>query len=177
MVDRTESGGGFTVLDGLALVTGAAVASVHLRSAVPRVAGPIGWFWAWFLFSWLAVVSAGPYLFLVRRFFTRPDGYPRLGDRLWALAGLPWLVAALIRTFETPNRSGLPRSDLAYVTSLTLGLAVVALITVPTLAARFLGNSSPRTRSEVPTPWTHRLGICLAVSWPIQCGVGLIVTG
>ncbi len=140
MTDRAESGGGFTVLDGVALVTGAAVASVHVRSAVPRVVGPVGWFWAWCLFSWLTLTSAGPYLYLVRKFFTKPDGYPRLGDRLWALAGIPWLIAAMIRTFgPTPSAKVATGSlDTAYVGSLTLGLAIVAMISVPTLAARFL---------------------------------------
>ncbi len=177
MADRVEAGGGFSVLDGLALVTGAAVASVHVRSVVPRVGGPVGWFWAWCLFSWLALTSAGPYLFLVRRFFTRPDGYPRLGDRLWALAGIPWLVAAMVQTFESSSKSSTSNQNIAYVGSLTLGLALVAMISVPSLAVRYLWDHPGKTRNLEPTPWTHRLGISLAVAWPIQCGVGLVVMG
>jgi hypothetical protein len=172
-----DAGGGFSVLDGVALVTGAAVASVHVRSAVPRIGGPIVWFWAWCLFAWLALTSAGPYVFLVRRFFTKPEGYPRLGDRLWGLAGLPWLVAAMVATFDTTKKATWNQKGGAYVGSLTLGLALVALITVPVLAARFLVNDPTKPRIPEPSPWTHRVGLFLAVAWPIQCGVGLVVVG
>jgi hypothetical protein len=177
MVDRVETGGGFTVLDGVALVTGAAVASVHVRSAVPRIGGPVVWFWAWCLFSWLALTSGGPFVFLVRRFFTRPDGYPRLGDRLWALAGLPWLVAAMVQTLESNSKVVSGHQDMAYVGSLTLGLALVAMISVPVLATRFLWRDPGKPRPVENSPWTHRLGLFLAVAWPIQCGVGLVVMG
>jgi hypothetical protein len=177
MADRVEAGGGFTVLDGLALVTGAAVASVHVRAAVPRVGGPISWFWAWCLFSWLTLTAVGPFLFLVRRYFTRPEGYPRLGDRLWALAGLPWLVAAMAQTFESRRKVGSLEQDSTYVAILCLGLALVAMISVPVLAGRFLLQDPNKPRPVEATHWTDRLGLFLAVAWPIQCGVGLVVAG
>jgi hypothetical protein len=177
MAVRVESGGGFSVLDGLALVTGAAVASVHVRSVVPREVGPIGWFWAWCLFAWLALTSAGPYFFLVRRFFTKPEGYPWLGDRLWALAGLPWLAAAMVQTFGATSRGASSHPDMAYAGCLTLGLGFFTIVSVPILAARFLWQAPDQPRTPEPKPWTHRLGISLAVAWPIQCGVGLVLIG
>jgi hypothetical protein len=177
MADRAELGGGFGVLDGVALVAGAAVASVHIRSAVPEFDGPLDWVWAWCLFSWLSLTSAGPYLFLVRRFFTRPGGYPRLGDQLWGLAGLPWLLAAMVRTFEPSSEVVAGRLDPAYIGCLGIGLAIVAMVTVPVLAAKFLLVDPRRPKKPQPSPWTHRLGLMLAVAWPIQCGVGLVVMG
>ena len=175
MADRAGERKGFTLPDGAAAVTGAAVASVHLKLAVHEPAGLLEWSGVGALFAWLSLVSAGPFVFLVRRFGTRPPGYPRVGDRLWALAGVPWIVAALIRTGDAGSDSPAIRPDPAYVGALTIGLALMAMITVPVLAARFL-VTDPGTRPPAgPTPWTNRLGLALAVAWPIQCAVGLIV--
>ncbi len=175
MSDRAEARGGFTVLDGVALVMGAAVAAVHVKSAVPDPTGPGDWSWFSALFTWLWLTAAGPFLYLVRRFGTRPPGYPRLGDRLWALAGLPWCVAALIRTGDV-GPEGLPgRLDAPYVACLTIGLALAMLIIVPTLAARYLLTAPDGPKPPEPAPWTHRLGLALTIAWPIQCGVGLVV--
>jgi hypothetical protein len=177
MLDRADVGGGFTVLDGVALVTGAAVASVHIRSALPEFDGPADWFWAWSLFCWLSLTAAGPYLFLVRKFFTRPSGYPRTGDKLWAVSGLPWLVAAMVRTFEPASQVVSGRLDPAYVGCLGIGLIVVAVTSVLVLAARYLFVDPLKPKGSEPSPWTHRLGLMLAVAWPIQFGVGLVVIG
>ncbi len=178
MTDRADGGGGgFTVLDGVALVAGAAVASVHIRSAVPQFDGLGDWAWAWCLFAWLSLTAAGPYVFLVRRFFTRPAGYPRLGDRLWAISGLPWLLAAMVRTFEPPSDVVAGRLDPAYIGCLSIGLTLVAMVAVPVLAAKFLLVNPSKPKVPEPSPWTHRLGLALTVAWPIQCGVGLIVMG
>lgn len=175
MADRAEARGGFTVPDGAALVMGAAVASVHLKLAVPEPSGLMDWSWGGALFSWLSLVVAGPFLYLVRRFGTRPPGYPRVGDRLWALAGSPWIVAALMRTGEAGRDRSAGRLDPAYVGCLTIGLALMTMVTVPVLAARFLVTVPGPPVAPEPTPWTNRMGLALAVAWPIQCGVGLIV--
>jgi hypothetical protein len=177
MADRAEAGEGFTVLDGVALVMGSAVASVHIRTAVPEFDGPGDWAWAWCLFAWLSLTSAGPFVFLVRRFFTRPGGYPRLGDRLWALTGSPWLLAALVRTGEPSGDASNGRLDPAYVGCLTIGLALAAMVAMPVLAARYLLVGPSRPKVPEPTTWTDRIGLFLTVAWPIQCGVGLVVMG
>jgi hypothetical protein len=178
MTDRAEAGGGFTVLDGVALVTGSAVASVHLRTAVPEFQGPGDWVWACCLFSWLSLTSAGPYVFLVRRFFTRPVGYPRLGDKLWGMAGLPWLLAALVRTGEASTEPvAEQRLDPAYVGCLGIGLALWSMVALTVLAARYLVGDPARSKPPWPSTWTDRIGLFLAVAWPIQCGVGLVVMG
>jgi hypothetical protein len=175
--DRADAGGGFTVLDGVALVTGAAVASVHIRSAVPELDDLGDWAFAWCLFCWLSVTSAGPFIYLVRRFFTRPTGYPRLGDRLWLMAGLPWLIAAMVRTGEPSAEVVSGRLDPAYVGCLTIGLTLMAIVAVPVMAARYLLVDPLKPRVPEPSPWTHRFGLMLTVAWPIHCGVGLVVMG
>ncbi len=175
MADRAEARGGFSVLDGVALVMGAAVAAVHVKSAVPDPTGPADWTWASGLFTWIWLTAAGPFLYLVRRFGTRPLDYPGIGDRLWALAGLPWCVASLVRTGEVVPEGAQGRLDADYVGCLSIGLALAMLVIVPTLAARFLLTHPDGPRSAEPTPWTNRLGLALTIAWPIQCGVGLVV--
>ena len=177
MTDRAESGGGFTVLDGVALVTGSAVASVHVRSAARDFDGPGEWAWAWCLFTWLSLTSAGPFVFLVRRFFTRPAGYPRLGDQLWGLAGLPWFFSAMVRIGEPSGDATNGRLDPAYVGCLGIGLAVATLVGLPFLAVRYLRGDPSRPGPSPPTTWTDRIGLFLTVAWPIQCVVGLVVMG
>ena len=173
-VDRVEAGGGFSVLDGVALVTGSAVASVHVRVSIPEFAGLADWAWAWCLFTWLTVTSAGPYVFLVRRFFTRPAGYPRLGDQLWALAGLPWLMAAMVRSGDPPGDAVTGQLDPAYVGCLSLGLALTTMVGLPLLAGRYLLGDPARKKPTAAT-WTDRIGVALTVAWPIQCAVGLVM--
>jgi len=175
MADRAEPGGGFTVLDGVALVTGSAVASVHVRSSGRPFEGPGDW--AWCLFSWLTLTSTGPFLFLVRRFFTKPAGYPRLGDRLWALAGLPWLLAAMVRIGDPSGDPSHDRFDPAYVGCLGIGLALATLIGLPFLAARYFRVGAVQPDPSPPTTWSDRIGLFLTVAWPIQCAVGLVMMG
>src|SRR4051794_21601888 len=80
-----ERGGGFGVLDGAAIVGGAAVASIHVRGAIrDELAGP-GWALLWGTFAWVALTSAGPFLLLMNRGMRRLPDYPRVGDVLWAL--------------------------------------------------------------------------------------------
>ncbi len=173
--DRIDGDGGFTVLDGAALVMGAAVAAIHVKGAVPDDGGPAAWAWISCLYSWVMLTATGPFLFLARRFGRRPGGYPRLGDRLWALAGTPWCVAALVRAGggdagETPGHL-----DTAYVGCLGIGLTLAMAWIVPRLALRYLLTPPSCSLNVEPVPWTDRLGLALTIAWPIQCGVGLVV--
>ena len=113
----TGRAGGITMLDAAALVTGGAVASVHFREFDEEMAGLtlLGWALLVPAFAWLALTAAGPFVFLVRRFSRRPDGYPGPDDWLWLAFGLPWVVAALVRS----GAGGLPESaNRAYATCL-----------------------------------------------------------
>ena len=56
----------------VAVVTGAAVASVHIRAIMRDNLSTFGWVLVWATFTWIAITAAGPFVFLVRRFI-RPD--------------------------------------------------------------------------------------------------------
>ncbi|HEY2156431.1 MAG TPA: hypothetical protein VGH33_12425 [Isosphaeraceae bacterium] len=178
---RASRAGGLTMLDAAALVTGGAVASVHFRDFDEEIAGLglLGWALLVPAFAWLALTAAGPFVFLVRRFSRRPDGYPGPYDWLWLGFGLPWVVAALVRS----GLGGLPDGTGA-IYSAFLYIALAAA-TIPALAR--LWRSLPRIEPMAgvgglppsppkPTSWTGRIGRAIAVLWPLQFGLGLVVT-
>jgi hypothetical protein len=171
MRERIETGG-LSVLDGGAIVTGAAVASIHLRGVMPGELAAPGWLLIWGVFLGVALTSAGPFLFLVRRFLRRLPNYPKVGDTLWAVLGLPWLATAMIRS-ATPATS--PGRDSLLVISLSLGLAVVSVIVLTVIWSRWVMVSPEEAARITTAPWTNRVGLVVAVAWPIQCGMGLVV--
>jgi hypothetical protein len=177
MADGSErgNGGGFTLLDGAALVTGAAVAAVHLRGAAGFGLARGVWGLFWITFAGIALTAAGSFLFLARRFGRRPPGYPRLGDRLWGLLGLPWVGASLLRT-SAP--SGATRAPDLYAAGLAVGIAVTSFVALAVLWQTWV-LKPPAARAPVaePGPWTDRVGLALAVAWPLQCGFALVVIG
>jgi hypothetical protein len=173
MDERVSESGGFTLIDGAALVMGAAVASVHIRGAVPLGLPGAGWVLVWLTFAGVAVTAAGPFVFLGRRFGRRTPGYPRVGDLLWALLGLPWLVTSILRTASP----GAPRRDDLVATGLGFGLAIASLISLAVVWSTWVLVPPEQLKRAAPTPWTNRLGLVLAVAWPLQCGYGLVVVG
>ena len=170
MGEPSDGGGGFTVLDGAALVVAAAVASVHMRSPV-RFASGASWGLVWVAFAGVALTSAGPLVYLVRRYWRRPEGYPGIGDRLWAILGVPWIATAPLRAATTgTNPLG------AYGRALSVMVAGVCLVVLAALWKVWV-HTSPGTRSsrDRPIPWTERMGMALSVAWPLQCGFLLMV--
>lgn len=167
--------GGLTLLDGAALVTGAAVASVHIKGAVPTgaLAGP-GWVLVWTTFTGIALTAAGPFVFLVRRFLRRPPGYPRVGDVLWTLLGLPWLLTAVLQTSGT---GGARERGPLYVGGLSLGVGLASMLALAVVWKTWVMVPPERIAKAPPSPWTNRVGLALSVLWPLQCGFGLIVIG
>jgi hypothetical protein len=172
MMDRAETGNGFSVLDGIALVTGAAVASVHFRSVIREGLTAFGWVLIWGTFTWVAVTASGPFLFLVHRFARRSADYPKIGDGLWALLGLPWLLTAVLRS-AGPGREP-PRDDL-FATALSTSLAVASLISLAVVWRTWVMVPPERAAQTAATPWTNRVGLIVAIAWPIQCGIGMVV--
>ena len=151
MADRAEAGGGFTVLDGVALVTGAAVASVHLRSAVPEFdgAGRLGLGLVPLRLALddlgRAVRLPGPAV-LHQAGRLSPAGRPALGA-----GGLPWLLAALVED-RRAGRRGRRRAARPGLRRLPGRSAWrwSAMVAVPVLAARYLlvDPSGPRPPSR-----------------------------
>jgi hypothetical protein len=176
--------GGVTMLDAAALVTGGAVASVHFREFEDEIGGLtlLGWALLVPAFAWLALTAAGPFVFLVRRFSRRPEGYPGPDDWLWLAFGLPWVVAALVRSAA----GDLPESaNSAYAACLFVGLAAAIVLALARLR-RLLPRIEPAGTGPVPVPpgppprpavsWTGQIGRAVAVAWPLQLGLGLVVT-
>src|SRR6478735_919816 len=97
-MERTESGSDINVLDGVSLVMGSAIASVHILRVIRSEFSGASWVMVWITFALVAVTATGPFIFLARRFTRRLPGYPKIGDRLWALLGLPWLVTAILQS-------------------------------------------------------------------------------
>jgi hypothetical protein len=169
--------GGFTVLDGAALVAGAAVSAVHVRGAIRgELIGP-GWVVLLGTFFWVALTSAGPFLYLFRRYLRPFPGHPRVGDRLWAVLGLPWLATTLLQTPPNPAVDTLrPSADLLTVT-LAGGIGMAAIIAVAVVWGNWVVVSPQKASQTFSGPWTNRVGLILAIAWPIQCGLGMVVIG
>src|SRR5262245_43758401 len=134
MIDRNETMAGFSVLDGAALVTGAAIASIHIRSVIRDDLAAPGWALIWGTFLWVAITAAGPFLYLSRRFLRRLPDYPKVGDALWGVLGLPWLLTAVVRS-ATPaealaTAAGVrtPPGGPVFANALGLTLAAASLV-------------------------------------------------
>ncbi len=165
---------GFSVLDGAALVLGGATASVHLLRVDREGLGPAGWSMIWFAFALVGLTAAGPFVYLARRHWIRQQDYPAIGDRLWALLGVPWVATAILRSALLPQGAG--ESPL-FMTSLSLGL-VFACATAGLVVWSTWVAVPPEQAAVVETGnWTSRLGLVLSIAWPIQFGLGLVVLG
>lgn len=185
MGEPTEAAGGFTVLDGAALVLGAAVASVHMRDLVAQQPlSAAGWALAWLTFTGLAATAGGPFILLVRRLGRRSPGPFQMGDVLWGVLGLPWVVTVPLRPGPSPAiasgvSSAASRASGLYGGLLWLGLVATALISCVVLWrywARTESEGGPEPPSR-PLSWSERVGVTLAIAWPLQWGFGLVVLG
>lgn len=177
-------GTGFNVLDGASLVLGAAIASVHLRdlASAQRLSG-FGWAMMWVTFTGIALSSAGPFLFVLRRFVRQLPDYPHLGDILWGVLGLPWILAAAFRPADPAsvgrvNREG-PSLDsaMSYEVCLWVGLIAACLFALVVVWKNWVIVPPEQARSLEKGTWTDRFGLALAVAWPLQCAFGLVVVG
>lgn len=174
-------GSGFTLLDGIALVIGAAIASVHVKQAAPT--DPLtgtGWVMMWLTFAGVALTASGPFLALIRRLSGRPGTALRLGDWLWVLLGAPWGLAAIPRIVTGARND--EQHDLArqlYDVFLITGLGAASLVTLVIVWARWVivSPNAPDESLRTSGSWTDRIGLTLAVAWPLQCAFGMVVLG
>lgn len=172
MSDTASTIGGFNVLDGAALVLGAAVASVHLRVPYEMVRGADSII-VWLVFAGVAATAAGPFVFLSRRFIRRPANYPQIPDRLWSLLGLPWIATAPFR--GSPSPSDATRHSIYSVTlCILMGAAIACVLAV---IWKTWVRAAPAADDAAARPWAERVGMAIAVCWPIQCGLVLVVIG
>jgi hypothetical protein len=166
---------GFSVVDGVALVMGAAVAAVHVRELVElRLRGP-GWAILWIAFFGVAVTAAGPFVLLARRWLRGIRAPFRLGEGLWLVQGIPWIAAAALRGERplTPAGEGMTTTaDLV----LWIGVLMASGTAMGLLWSRWIVTRAVEP-PEASLPWTQRVGLVLAVAWPLQVGFALVVTG
>jgi hypothetical protein len=181
MIDRNETTDGFNVLDGAALVTGAAIASIHIRGVIRDDLAAPGWALIWGTFLWVAITAAGPFLYLSRRFLRRLPDYPKVGDTLWGVLGLPWLLTAILRSavpaagLDPAARVATPHDDPLFANGLGLTLAAASMIVMTVVWKRWVMVPPEIAAETASPPWTNRVGLFLSVTWPIQCGLGLVM--
>ena len=171
-MERIDMGGGFSVLDGAGLVMGSAIASIHTLRVMRGELTGAGWIMICITFAWVAVTAAGPIVFLARRFVRRLPNYPKIGDRLWALLGIPWLVTAVV---QSANPGSEQRQNSLFTTTLSVGLVISCLIAVGVVWSTWVVVPPEKAMSVEAAPWTNRVGLILAIAWPIQCGLGMVV--
>src|SRR5271170_3202207 len=97
-MERIDEGDGFSILDGGALVMGSAIASIHILGVRRWNPSGANWIMVALTFTWVALTAAGPFIFLERRYARCIPHYPQIGDRLWALLGIPLVVTALAQS-------------------------------------------------------------------------------
>ena len=169
-----NAGTGLSLPDVAALVVGAAIASAHVRGAVPTQSlDEVGWSFLWLTLAGVALTAAGPIVLLVRWRWRRPPGYPRSGDWLWALLGLPWVLTAGLRPGVAGSAGGV--SGL-YLPLLGVGVAMASVVALAMVWVTWVVRP-PSVAPRVPAPWawTERVGLALAVAWPLQCGFALVL--
>ena len=83
--------------------------------------------------------------------------------------GAPWVLAALLQAVA-------PGGSLASIV-LAGGLAVASLIAVYEVWSTWVMVPPEQARKVEAGPWTSSVGLGLAIAWPIQCGLGMVVLG
>jgi hypothetical protein len=171
-MERIDKGEGFSILDGGALVMGSAIASIHILGVRRWGVSGATWFIVALTFAWVALTAAGPFIFLERRYASRIPKYPQIGDSLWALLGIPWVVTALAQSAAPTSEPG---HNPWLMMTLSTGLAIVCLIAVAVVWSTWVMVPPQQAARIEAAPWTNRVGLILSIAWPIQCGLGMVV--
>jgi hypothetical protein len=166
-----------TVLDCAALVTGAAIASVHVRPLIlshglaptsPIVMGA---------FLLIAATSAGPFVLAAIRYQRIPLSRFKIGEILWGILGLPWLASAFLRPSVGSARRHPGTAVDAYTLTLAIGLVASSLIALGVVWTTWVAVAPEAADRAASPPWTNRVGFLLAVTWPLQCASGFLILG
>jgi hypothetical protein len=169
---RSEAGRDVSVLDGLALVLGSAIASVHILRIMRSGPSAAEWVMLCLMFACVSVTATGPFIFLARRYSRRLPGYPRIGDSLWAVLGVPWLLTAIIVSVLPGDD---PSQNPLFAATLVVSLAIACLIAVVVVWTTWVIVPPGQAMQTEATPWTSRVGLILSITWPIQCGICMVV--
>jgi hypothetical protein len=166
---------GLTILDALALTAGAAVGSIHVRPFLFPASAAGAWLMLSLVLFWIAITAAGPFIYVVHKYSRPVPGFPRTGDRLWTILGLPWVATAVVRTIYPATQEAHMDDWFTPILWACVGLAccVAGSIVWTTWIAVPSGTA---TQTAGP-PWTNRLGLVLGVTWPLQCAASMVVAG
>jgi hypothetical protein len=171
-MERSTISSGFSVLDLAALVMGSAIASIQVLRVMREDLTLGSWVMIGLVFAGVTLTAAGPFVFLARRFARREPGYPKIGDRLWALLGIPWFVSAVIKSVTPGNE---PRYDPFFATTLSVGLGIACMTAFAVVWNTWVMVPPEQATRIESGAWTNRVGLIVAIGWPLQCGLGMIV--
>ena len=87
------------------------------------------------------------------------------------------MLAALARIVAEHGRDGEVLAGQLYGFALIIGLGVATLTTLAIVWSRWVMVPPGAIGEEEPGDWSHRIGLSLAVAWPLQCGLGMVVMG
>lgn len=126
---RNETGA-FGVQDGGSLVVGGAIASLHLRDVVPSDPSGVSALMALAMILGIGVTASGPLIVGLHAWSAQGWVRPSRGEWVWALAGLPWILAALARVlFGVPPQGAstiLAGTLVVWASALGVGLWIAA---------------------------------------------------
>lgn len=141
---------------------------------------PFGWGMIWVTFCGVAITASGPIIYLARRLGRPQLGYPRKCDWMWVVLGLPWIVSAILpRASAGLNRSRSQAPGVVAIYEVAL-FPLVALACVVALAIVWRYWVSPNGRAhdlQAPRSWTENVSLTLAITWPLQLGFALMLSG
>src|SRR5271168_2310810 len=157
-MERSDKGDGVGVSDAAALVMGSAIASVHILGVRRWDLPGSGWIIVALTFAWVSVTAAGPFVFLARRYARRLAGYPKIGDRLWALLGTPWLATALVQSALATSE---PRPNALFTVMLTVGLGIACFVALVVVWTTWVTVPPEQAARVEVAPWTNRVGLIL----------------
>lgn len=165
---------GVRVVDLLALVIACAVGAMHTRTVIPENQVGDYWIMSSIMILGISLTACGPLLCLCDRLLgqtPRPDGRgSRIGEWIWIVLGLPWLISAAVRVAVPSTTSEL--SEFASM-ALFVGLGIACLTTQILIWVAWENRYSEKPWEE--TWWRGRFGLVLAVAWPVQWALGLMV--
>ena len=128
----------------------------------------------WITFLGVSLTATGPFLYLARRFLRRAPGYPGLGDRLWGVIGLPWAIGAML---PIPNPGRDPDRIGIYELAMILGIGTASMVSLVVIWRNWVSVPPEAIATRDDPAWTDRLGLVVAIAWPLQCGFGLMILG
>ena len=88
------------------------------------------------------------------------------------MLGVPWLLTAVIQSATAGSE---PRQNSLFSMTLGVGLALVCLAALAVVWSTWVMVPPEQAARIEASPWTNRVGLILAIAWPIQCGLGLVV--